>query len=120
MFRKLFVLLMALSFITTACSTVPKTVVVPKTKSMHIFGFYRDTAGNDYQYTGDITREECDQELCSATITFTSEYGDTMYLDLFDEHRSVPFTSGETILMPSLSELDKWGISSVEPIFSIK
>ncbi|MFA5026014.1 MAG: hypothetical protein WC503_05915 [Candidatus Shapirobacteria bacterium] len=90
-------------------------------ETQHSYGFYRDCNSDpadpenclcvDYNFTIDMTRQNCGEYLCETVINFTSEYGDgtTMWIDYFDTQTSRTVQSGETILLADLDS-SSWGI----------
>ena len=77
------------------------------------YGFYRDcddTQCIDYNFEITMTRDNCNNYLCSTKIEFTSEYGDgSMWIDYFDVQISKKVHSGDVIELPSLDSTS-WDI----------
>ena len=90
------------------------------------YGFYRHcevdpnnpykSICKDYNFTIDIVRDNCGEDLCPATILFTNEFGDTMWVDYFDTKVSIEIHNGDTVLLPGLN-LYNWGVGSALPFF---
>lgn len=116
----------------TSVSVIPTiekiypTPTLGATSTQDSYGFFRNCTPDpiipnhciceDFNYTVHIERDNCQEDMCPATITFTNEYGDTMWVDFFDTMTSVQIKSGDSILLPSLNETN-WSISSAIPFF---